>query len=48
MGAVGAHDVVPPGFRAPGTSGGPGMPGIPGLEGGGMHVRAPPLLPERL
>ena len=38
-GGVGAHDLVPPGFRAPGTGGGYGVPGIPGLESGGMHVR---------
>lgn len=33
---VGAHDVVPPGFRAPGSS--PGGLGIPGLEGGGSYL----------
>jgi len=34
---VGAQDVVPPGFRAPGMPG-PGSLGIPGLEGGGSYL----------
>ncbi len=34
---VGAQDVVPPGFRAPGMPG-PGGLGIPGLEGGGSYL----------
>jgi proteasome inhibitor subunit 1 (PI31) len=33
---VGAHDVVPPGFRPPGMGGMGGIPGGPGL--GGMHM----------
>lgn len=38
---VGANDLVPPGFRAPGTGGGFPNPGIPGFGDGGMHVRTP-------